>query len=101
VKDQWYCRVDGQQYGPYTWDQMRAMVAEGRVVAESYVRREVDQKWFAAGKIPGLVSSLIAPPTGAKPTATALVGKAMPESTSGPDVTSTVVPGGGNGSPGR
>jgi hypothetical protein len=99
VKDHWYCRVEGQQYGPYTWDQMRAMAAEGRVVAESAVRREADPTWFTAGKIPGLVGSPNVPPAAAKSMATALVKQATPESTSGPDVTSTVVPNGANGSP--
>jgi len=43
---------------------MRAMAAEGRLVPESHVRREVDQRWFNAGKIPGLLA-------GARPAATA------------------------------
>jgi hypothetical protein len=56
VKDQWYCGVDGQQYGPYTWDQLRAMAAEGRIVPETYVRREIDQQWLSAAQIPGLLA---------------------------------------------
>ena len=55
MKDQWYCGVDGQQYGPYTWDQLRAMAAEGRIVPETYVRREIDQQWLSAAQIPGLL----------------------------------------------
>ena len=55
MKDHWYCQVDGEQFGPFAWDQMRAMAAEGRLMAESQVRREVDQRWSAAGKIPGLL----------------------------------------------
>lgn len=53
--NQWYCGVEGQQYGPYTWEQMRAMAEEGRLVSESYVRREVDQQWMTAKQVPGLL----------------------------------------------
>jgi hypothetical protein len=56
VKDQWYCGVDGQQYGPYTWDQLRAMAAEGRIVPATYVRREIDEQWVSAARIPGLLA---------------------------------------------
>ena len=55
MKDQWYCGVDGQQYGPYTWEQLRAMAAEGRIVPETYIRREIDQQWRSATQIPGLL----------------------------------------------
>jgi hypothetical protein len=56
VKDQWYCGVDGQQYGPYTWEQLRAMAAEGRIVTETYIRREIDQQWRSAAQVPGLLA---------------------------------------------
>jgi len=55
VKSHWYCGVDGQQYGPFTWEQLRAMAAEGRIVTDSFVRRDVDQQWFQAAQVPGLL----------------------------------------------
>jgi hypothetical protein len=55
VTNQWYCGVEGQQYGPYSWEQMRTMATEGRVIAETYVRRETDQQWLTAAQIPGLL----------------------------------------------
>jgi hypothetical protein len=58
LKDHWYCQVESEQFGPFSWDQMRAMAAEGRLVPESQVRRENDQRWFAAGTIPGLLSAV-------------------------------------------
>lgn len=54
-QNQWFCGAEGQQYGPFTWEQMRGMAAEGRLVADSFVRREVDQQWFKASQIPGLL----------------------------------------------
>jgi hypothetical protein len=55
VKEPWYCGVDGEQYGPYTWEQMLAMGAEGRLVPETFVRRESDRQWYSAAQIPGLL----------------------------------------------
>ena len=55
MKHHWYCGVEGQQYGPFTWEQLRAMAAEGRLVSDSFVRRESDQQWFQAAQIPGLL----------------------------------------------
>jgi hypothetical protein len=66
VKHQWYCRVDGEQYGPFTWEQMRAMADEGRLVANTHIRREVDQKWFLAGQVSGLLSKPPPPTAPAK-----------------------------------
>lgn len=56
VLDQWYCRVDGQQYGPYTWDQLVAMAVAGRIVPETYVRRASDQQWHSSAHVPGLLA---------------------------------------------
>ena len=53
MKNQWYCHVEGQDYGPFTWEQLRAMAAEGRIVTDSFVRRDVDQQWFQAAQVPG------------------------------------------------
>jgi hypothetical protein len=55
VKNQWYCRVDGEQYGPFSWEQMRAMADEGRLLAGSQVRRDGDRQWFLAGQVPSLL----------------------------------------------
>ncbi len=48
------------------------MGTEGRLVAESYVRRDADQRWFPAGKIPGLLPTANAS-IAANPAATATV----------------------------
>lgn len=73
MADTWFCRVDGQQYGPYTWEQMRAMAAEGRLIADSLVRREADKQWFRAARVPALL------PPSAIPVAAAAVA-AKPDS---------------------
>ena len=55
MKNHWYCHVEGQDYGPFTWEQLRAMAAEGRIVSNSSVRRDIDQQWFQAAQVPGLL----------------------------------------------
>jgi hypothetical protein len=55
VKQQWYCRLEGQQTGPYTAEELKALAAEGRIGPQTEVRREADKKWFQAAKVSGLV----------------------------------------------
>ena len=66
MKAEWFARVDGQEYGPYTWQQMLQMAAEGRVPADLPVRRSIDKRWFAARQVPGLVAG--APPAAQRAT---------------------------------
>ena len=75
VKNQWYCGVEGQQYGPYTWEQMRAMADEGRLIADSYVRREVDQQRLTASQVPGLLKKKTKPAAGTSSTQAAQAAK--------------------------
>ena len=58
----WYCRVDGQVYGPFSWEQLRAMADEGRVVAATAVRRSGEPSWTAASEVEGLVRLPVPPP---------------------------------------
>jgi hypothetical protein len=64
VKAEWLANVDGQEYGPYTWQQMLQMAAEGRVPSDLPVRRVSDKRWFKAAQVPGLVTPA-APPAAA------------------------------------
>lgn len=53
-------KVGGEEYGPFTWDQMLQMAAEGRVTPDLPVRQASAAEWSTAALIPGLLS-------GAKP----------------------------------
>src|SRR5436190_21655835 len=59
--------VGGEEYGPFTWDQMLQMAAEGRVTPELPVRKANDSQWSTAAAIPGLLGG--AKPTNGKPAA--------------------------------
>jgi GYF domain 2 len=53
---EWMANVGGQEYGPFTWDQMLQMAAEGRITPELPVRKASDQQWSTAAAIPGLLA---------------------------------------------
>ena len=52
----YYLRVAGVVYGPYSDEQLRGYIAEGRVVPQSEISTD-GQNWGTAGAIPGLFSS--------------------------------------------
>jgi hypothetical protein len=47
--------VGGEEYGPFTWDQMLDMAAQGRVTPELPIRKVSDSQWSTAAAIPGLL----------------------------------------------
>lgn len=47
----WFVKVEGRVYGPYTPQQMRAFVTEGRIAAHSQVSAERDGEWSQASEI--------------------------------------------------
>ncbi len=51
---QWYCTINGQQYGPVAEATFRQWIGEGRVVAESLVWAEGMPEWVRADSVPGL-----------------------------------------------
>ena len=44
----WSINVGGQMYGPYTWEQMRSFVHEGRLSPQSLIAREGNNDWHEA-----------------------------------------------------
>lgn len=53
----WFCQVNGQQYGPYTYAQLRQFVAEGRVHPASFIRQAHSNSWIPAGSVAGLFAA--------------------------------------------
>lgn len=54
MKADWVCHVDGQDYGPYTFEQMRQMAVAGQLAPTWHVRRHQDSQWHLASQVPGL-----------------------------------------------
>ncbi|MGQ9576890.1 MAG: GYF domain-containing protein [Thermoguttaceae bacterium] len=56
MADQWYCRIAGEQSGPFSAAQLRAMVAEGRLSPADSVRFGPSGAWVFARDVKGLFS---------------------------------------------
>lgn len=54
MSDQWHLLQEGQQYGPYTGDELVEFAKEGRVVRESMLWSEGMADWVPASQIEGL-----------------------------------------------
>lgn len=57
---EWMLSIAGQQYGPFTIDQLRQMIPTGQMSAQSYVWKQGMPAWAVAANVPELVS-LFAP----------------------------------------
>lgn len=53
---QWWVQVRANAYGPYSWDQLSAFVAEGRVRPATKVSNRPDGAWVDARRVIGLIS---------------------------------------------
>jgi TM2 domain-containing membrane protein YozV len=51
MKKYWLSVGDGQTYGPYTVEELRAFSAQGRITANSFVCEEGAQEWVRAGVV--------------------------------------------------
>jgi Zn-dependent protease with chaperone function len=54
MANEWYCHVDGQDYGPMTALELRELVAESRLHPDDWVRKEDSPDWVPAKKVRGL-----------------------------------------------
>jgi hypothetical protein len=50
----WFIGVSGDQYGPYTWQQLQKFASDRTINSASMVWRKGMPGWVAAGKIEGL-----------------------------------------------
>ena len=58
---QWHMLHDGQQYGPYTGEQLVEFVKEGRIARESLLWAEGMAEWVRADAVEGLFPAVPAP----------------------------------------
>lgn len=66
AQNQWYVQVSGQSYGPYSVDQMRGFIAEGRVIATSLISQDMEQGFAMAAAFPAF-SPMLAPTATPRP----------------------------------
>lgn len=58
VTGEWYIRVEGQQYGPYSLQQMIGFIGESRLTSSSLVWREGYPEWVNPMQVPELAPYL-------------------------------------------
>ncbi|NQU20238.1 MAG: DUF4339 domain-containing protein [Candidatus Nealsonbacteria bacterium] len=51
---QWFCEISGEQHGPVSSQQLKAMADKGRLTAEDRVRQGDDGSWVPASRVKGL-----------------------------------------------
>jgi len=59
MSDQWHLLNNGQQYGPYSEDDLLQFVREGRIVRDSLLWTEGMQGWVAASTLEGLFPQVV------------------------------------------
>jgi hypothetical protein len=59
---QWYYTADNQQQGPVAESELKRLFAVGQISANTYVWSDGMTDWRLAAEIPGLLTSLAAPP---------------------------------------
>lgn len=64
---EWRIAVKGEQRGPYTLDQIRAMISEGRLPPDALVWRPGMANWTPWGNVPELAAVGRGPVAGAMP----------------------------------
>lgn len=64
TQNHWYVQVSDQAYGPYSMDQMRGFITEGRVIAGSLISQDAVQGFAMAAAFPAF-APLLAPRTAA------------------------------------
>jgi hypothetical protein len=50
----WFCKAGGKEVGPFTSQQLKAMVAKGKLKAHYPIRRGSEGPWVPAGRVKGL-----------------------------------------------
>jgi hypothetical protein len=54
MADAWYCRIDNQEVGPCSPQELAAMAQSGRLKPIDFVRKGVGGSWVSAGSVQGL-----------------------------------------------
>jgi GYF domain 2 len=51
---EWYCLIDGTEYGPLTAESLRKMAVSGRLTDGSFVRKGTSSEWVPSAGVRGL-----------------------------------------------
>ena len=87
MSDQWHLLNNGQQYGPYSEEDLLQFVREGRIVRDSLLWTEGMSGWVAAATLDGLFPAVPVAASASVPVAVP-VARAMPRPVAAGSVTS-------------
>lgn len=62
MASQWYCRVEDQEYGPFTSPQLKQMSRDRQLLPEHQVRQGAEGRWILASQVQGLFAAAPAKP---------------------------------------
>lgn len=57
MSQQWYLSRQGQQYGPYSWEQLREFAGSGQVMSEELIWGSGMTDWVKAAEVEGLFNT--------------------------------------------
>ncbi|MCR4414953.1 MAG: DUF4339 domain-containing protein, partial [Thermoguttaceae bacterium] len=57
MSDAWYCKIAGEERGPLSAQDLKALAADGQLSPEDLVRHGVHAAWVTAGRVRGLFPS--------------------------------------------
>ncbi len=57
MSDAWYCKIAGEERGPLSAQDLKALAADGQLAPEDLVRHGVHAAWVTAGRVRGLFPS--------------------------------------------
>lgn len=63
MADDWYCTVQGEEFGPLSAEQLRSLASSQRLTQQDRVRRGADGEWFSAAQVRGLFANVPATPS--------------------------------------
>ena len=87
----WFVDRDGQERGPFTGQQLKAMATKGEVLPSDLVRRDDTTDWRLASSVKGLFEPVEAPKTTTPPPLPAKEPKGNPQPDRGDNATSVLV----------
>jgi len=67
MADELYYQHDGQQYGPITGAELKALAAAGKLLPDDLIRKEGMEKWVPARNVKGLFPAVSVPPGASGP----------------------------------
>jgi len=84
MASEWFCLIGGEELGPLTVRQLRAMARDGRLGPEDVVRRGREGRWVYASRVQGLFAAQAASSAGADAASQPAAQPAAPEADASP-----------------